>query len=124
MDGIYNRIINEHVKPLAKHVYQLEGVVWDDLRDESFIVRYKPEEQAHLGLHHDSSNITTLVNLNAGEFKGGGTYFNKTKTLINPNESGIMTLHPGNITHKHGARPVTEGTRYVVVSFIKNQTHT
>jgi hypothetical protein len=124
MDGVYNRIINEHVKPLAKHVYQLEGAVWDDLRDESFIVRYKPEEQAHLGLHHDSSNITTLVNLNAGEFKGGGTYFNKTKTLINPNESGIMTLHPGNITHKHGARPVTEGTRYVVVSFIKNQTHT
>tara|TARA_R110002153_G_scaffold169014_2_gene321804 strand:+ start:755 stop:2155 length:1401 start_codon:yes stop_codon:yes gene_type:complete len=123
MDVIYNRIINEHIQPLAKHVYQLEGTTWDGLRDESFIVRYKPEEQAHLGLHHDSSNITTLVNLNVGEFKGGGTYFNKTKTLINPNESGIMTLHPGNITHKHGARPVTEGTRYVVVSFIKSQNH-
>ena len=32
-----------------------------------------------------------------------------------------MTLHPGNITHKHGARPTTKGTRYVVVRFIKNQ---
>jgi hypothetical protein len=35
----------------------------------------------------------------------------------------MCTLHPGNITHKHGARPVTEGTRYVVVSFIKNADH-
>jgi hypothetical protein len=32
-----------------------------------------------------------------------------------------MSLHPSNITHKHGARPVTEGTRYVIVSFCKNQ---
>jgi hypothetical protein len=121
IDKIYNRLINEHIQPLAKHVYQLEGDVWDGLRDESFIVRYKPEEQAHLGLHHDASSVTALVNLNVGEFKGGGTYFSKTKTLINPDTSGVMTLHPGNITHKHGARPVTEGVRYVVVSFIKNQ---
>ena len=82
---------------------------------------YKPEEQAHLGIHHDHSNITTLVNLNPGDFKGGGTYFPKYKCNVNPKELGVMTLHPGNITHKHGARPVTEGIRYVVVSFIKNQ---
>jgi hypothetical protein len=25
--------------------------------------------------------------------------------------------HPGQITHKHGGRPVTEGTRYILVSF-------
>jgi len=121
MDKIYNKLINEHVQPLAKHVYQLDGTSWDGLRDESFIIRYKPEEQAHLGIHHDHSNITTLVNLNPGDFKGGGTYFPKYKCNVNPKELGVMTLHPGNITHKHGARPVTEGIRYVVVSFIKNQ---
>ena len=123
MEKIYNRIINEFVRPLAIWAWKLEGKSWDILRDESFIIKYTPEEQAHLGLHHDYSNITTLVNLNAGEFKGGGTYFPKYKTLVNPQEIGVMTLHPGNITHKHGARPVTEGTRYVVVSFIKNQDH-
>ena len=121
MDKIYNKLINEHVQPLAKHVYQLDGTSWDGLRDESFIIRYKPEEQAHLGIHHDHSNITTLVNLNPGGFKGGGTYFPKYKCNVNPKELGVMTLHPGNITHKHGARPVTEGIRYVIVSFIKNQ---
>ncbi len=121
MDKIYNKLINDHVQPLAKYLYQLDGTSWDELRDESFIIRYKPEEQAHLGIHHDHSNITTLVNLNPGDFKGGGTYFPKYKCNVNPKELGVMTLHPGNITHKHGARPVTEGIRYVVVSFIKNQ---
>ena len=121
MDKIYNKLVNEHIKPLAINRFQLEGRSWDYLADESFIIRYKPEEQAHLSLHHDHSSFTTLVNLNSGEFKGGGTYFPKYKCLVNPKEIGMCTLHPGNITHKHGARPVTEGTRYVVVSFIKNK---
>ena len=120
MDKIYNKLINQFVRPLAIWAYGLEGKPWDTLIDESFIIRYKPDEQSHLSLHHDFSNITTLVNLNSGEFKGGGTYFPKYKTNVNPTEPGIMTLHPGNITHKHGARPVTEGTRYVVVSFIRS----
>ena len=120
MDKIYNKLINQFVRPLAVWAYGLDGKSWDTLTDESFIIRYKPDEQSHLGLHHDFSDITTLVNLNPGEFKGGGTYFPKYKVNVNPTELGIMTLHPGNITHKHGARPVTEGTRYVVVSFIRS----
>ncbi len=121
MDGIYNRLINEFVRPLAIDRFQLEGKSWEHLRDESFIIKYPHDEQSHLSLHHDHSNLTTLVNLNPGEFKGGGTYFPKYKCNVNPKEYGVMTLHPGNITHKHGARPTTSGTRYVVVSFIKNQ---
>ena len=121
MQEIYTKVINEYVRPMAIHFYQLDGHAWDKLDDESFIIRYKPEEQAHLGIHHDHGSVTTLVNLNPGEFKGGGTYFPKFKHLVNPQEMGVMSLHPSNITHKHGARPVTEGTRYVIVSFCKNQ---
>ncbi len=109
--------------PLAIWAYGLEGTSWDVLRDESFIIRYRADEQSHLSLHHDYSNLTTLVNLNPGEFEGGGTYFPKYKTLSNPKQIGTMTLHPGNITHKHGARPVTSGTRYVIVSFLKSSAH-
>ena len=123
MDKIYNRVINDFVRPLAIDRFQLEGKSWDNLRDESFIIKYPYDQQAHLSLHHDHSNITTLVNLNPGEFEGGGTYFPKFKCNVNPKEYGVMTLHPGNITHKHGARPTTSGTRYVVVSFIKNADH-
>ena len=120
MDKIYNKLINEFVRPLAINRFWLEGKTWDYLTDESFIIKYPHDQQAHLSLHHDASSITTLVNLNPGEFEGGGTYFPKYKCNVNPKEFGVMTLHPGNITHKHGARPVTKGTRYVVVSFIKN----
>lgn len=124
MDKIWNRLINDYVKPLAVWAYELQGKSWeDDLHDESFIIKYPYNQQSHLSLHHDFCNITTLVNLNPGEFKGGGTYFPKYKCLVNPEEIGVMTLHPGSITHKHGARPVTEGTRYVVVSFIKSKDH-
>tara|TARA_R100001509_G_scaffold164900_1_gene144126 strand:- start:112 stop:1455 length:1344 start_codon:yes stop_codon:yes gene_type:complete len=123
MDKIYNRVINDHVRPLAINRFWLEGESWTYLRDESFIIKYPHDQQAHLSLHHDHSSITTLVNLNPGEFKGGGTYFPKFKCNVNPKEMGVMTLHPGNITHKHGARPVTEGIRYVVVSFIKSKDH-
>ena len=121
MEDIYNKVINDYARPLAINRFQLDGKSWEHLRDESFIIRYKPEEQAHLGIHHDHGTITTLVNLNPGQFEGGGTYFPKFKYLANPKEIGAMTLHPSNITHKHGARPVTKGTRYVVVSFCKNK---
>ena len=120
---IYNRVINDFVRPLAIDRFQLEGHSLNHLTDESFIIRYKADEQPHLDIHHDHSNITTLVNLNPGEFKGGGTWFPKYNYLANPTEIGMCTLHPGNITHKHGARPVTDGTRYVVVSFIKSKDH-
>lgn len=123
MDKIYNKVINDYVRPYAIDRYQLDGKDWDKLSDESFIIKYPHDAQAHLSVHHDYSNLTTLVNLNPGEFEGGGTYFPKYKYLANPKEIGMCTLHPGNITHKHGARPVTKGTRYVVVSFIKSGSH-
>jgi GR25 family glycosyltransferase involved in LPS biosynthesis len=123
MDQIYNKVINEFVRPYAIDRYKLDGTDWNVLRDESFIIKYPHDKQAHLGVHHDYSNITTLVNLNPGEFEGGGTYFPRYKTNVNPKQMGVATLHPGNITHKHGARAVTKGTRYVVVSFIKGDGH-
>tara|TARA_Y100000385_G_scaffold287267_1_gene351174 strand:+ start:122 stop:1489 length:1368 start_codon:yes stop_codon:yes gene_type:complete len=123
MEDIYNKVINYYVRPYAINRFQLEGNSWDHLSDESFIIKYPFDEQSHLGVHHDYSSITTLVNLNPGGFEGGGTYFPKYKCLVNPKEIGMATLHPGNITHKHGARPTTSGTRYVVVSFISNSDH-
>jgi hypothetical protein len=50
------------------------------------------------------------------DYEGGGTYFKQQK-LLHRGEIGEVTMHPGNITHKHGARPTTGGTRYVIVSF-------
>lgn len=122
-EACWRRVINEYVNPLAHHIWKLEGDEWKVLKDESFILKYNPDNQAHLAVHHDYSDITTLINLNPQDFEGGGTYFPQYKVLASPKEPGMCTLHPGNITHKHGARPVTKGTRYAVVSFIRSGTH-
>ena len=120
MDEVYNKVINDLVVPLVCWYWKLEGDKWErkDRIDESFIVKYIPEEQAHLSLHHDNATMTCVVKLN-NDFKGGGTYFPMYKTLVQPARIGHAFVHPSSMTHRHGARPVIEGERYVLVSFIQ-----
>jgi len=115
---IYNRVLREFVYPLCVHVWDLHGDDWLKMNSENFMARYTPDKQAHLSLHHDFSNITTVVKLN-DEFDGGGTWFPKYNKLSNPKRVGTATLHPGMVTHLHGARPIYSGRRYITVSFMK-----
>ena len=115
MDQTYNNILKEYVYEAAIEKWKLEGDSWKKLNFENFIIKYLPNQQSHLSLHHDSSKITSIVTLNEN-FKGGGTYFERQKFLLK-NRTGYVSIHPGNITHRHGARPITEGVRYVLVTF-------
>lgn len=58
---------------------------------------------------------------NNDDFTGGGTYLPKYNLTVNPRKKGNAIAHPGMITHKHGGRPVDSGTRYILVTFTKNQ---
>lgn len=118
LNDIYNRVLDEVVRPLAIHLWTLEGTQWDAFSNENFMARYTTTRQSHLSLHHDRSHLTMLVKLN-DEFSGGGTWFPQYQKLSNPKEVGTAVLHPGMVTHRHGARPITSGSRYVVVSFIR-----
>lgn len=116
----YMEILKQYVMPLAIHMWALNGSGWDNMSSENFLAKYTPKAQGHLGIHHDSSDITCLIQLSdLDEYEGGGTWFRRQKKLIK-NSIGYATLHPGNITHKHGARAVTSGARYIIVSFMKN----
>jgi len=119
MKEIYTRVIREFVAPLATWYFTLEGEGWDTVVDETFIIRYKPDLQGQLSVHHDYSSYTIGVKLN-DEFEGGGTFFPKYGVNALPKRNGNAFLHPGMITHRHGGRPVYSGTRYINVSFIKN----
>jgi len=118
LDEIYKRVLHDVVFPISIHLWKLEGTGWDNMSSENFMARYTTDRQSHLSLHHDFSHITMVVKLN-DEFDGGGTWFPKYKTLSNPKRVGTATLHPGMITHLHGARPITVGTRYINVSFMR-----
>ena len=116
LDEIYNKVIDEVIKPLCVHYWTLEG--WNSIESENFMARYTTDRQSHLSLHHDFSHITMVVKLN-DEFEGGGTWFPKYNKLSNPKRVGTATLHPGMITHLHGARPIYAGKRYICVSFMR-----
>ena len=119
LNEIYNKVLDEVVRPLAIHLWNLEGNQWEAFSTENFMARYTTTRQSHLSLHHDRSHLTMVVKLN-DEFSGGGTWFPQYQKLSNPKEVGTAVLHPGMITHRHGARPITLGKRYIAVSFIRS----
>ena len=120
MDRIYYEVLKEYVIPATIHLFSLQGKGWDNMKSEDFLAKYVPNAQGHLSLHHDHSNITALVTLsNFEEYEGGGTYFSHQKKLVKEKQ-GYVSIHPGNITHRHGARATTKGIRYIIVSFMKN----
>ena len=124
MDRIYYEVLKEYVMPAAIHLYHLTSTGWDCMTTEDFLAKYIPSAQGHLSLHHDASDITALVTLsNFDEYEGGGTYFSHQKKLVKEKQ-GYVSIHPGNITHRHGARATTKGTRYILVSFMSQNNNT
>ncbi len=120
LQSAYHQVLKEVVYPLCIHLWTLEGKGWKDMFSENFLARYTTDRQSHLSLHHDFSHITMVVKLN-DEFDGGGTWFPKYNLLSNPERVGTATLHPGMVTHLHGARPIHAGKRYICVSFMRKQ---
>ena len=120
MNEIYMEVLREYVMQFSTYIWALEGRGWPTMVSENFLAKYTPNAQGHLSIHHDSSDVTCLVQLSdLNEYEGGGTWFRRQKKLVK-SPIGYCTIHPGNITHKHGARAVTNGTRYIIVSFMKN----
>lgn len=120
LDEIYYTVLQRYVFPFAIYKFGLDGNGWPEMSSENFLARYNTTAQGHLSIHHDASDITCLVQLSdLDEYEGGGTWFWRQKKLIKA-PIGYCSIHPGNITHKHGARPVSKGQRYIIVSFMKN----
>jgi len=97
LKDMYNWVLHEYCHPIARHIWGLE---------------------AALDIHHDHADYTFTVGLNT-DYEGGGTWFPRQQILANP-KSGYCTLFPS-VTHRHGGRPTTKGTRYIVVSFVKKE---
>ena len=117
-EEIYHEILEEYAHPVIWDVWRLNAGKDKKKRMDTFIAKYdnvSENAQNHLGCHHDQAEYTLVLTLN-DDFEGGGTWFPNQKILLK-NPVGYMTLHP-NTTHRHGARPVLTGTRYVLISFV------
>ena len=65
----------------------------------------------------DSYSFVLTLNRPGIDFKGGGTRFLR-QNVIAPGKKGWATIHPGRLTHYHEGLPITDGTRYIMVSFV------
>ena len=113
--SLYHRVLEDFVYPVAIQKWALEGKEWPTMSSENFIIKYDKSIQGHLSLHHDSASISMVLALNE-DYEGGGTYFWRQKEL-HKGKTGYISVHPSVITHRHGARAVTKGQRFVLVSF-------
>ncbi|CAH1395027.1 unnamed protein product [Nezara viridula] len=86
----------------------------------NFVVRYRPDEQPSLRPHHDSSTYTVNIALNRRgiDYEGGGCRFLRYNCSITDTKVGWLLLHPGRLTHYHEGLLVSNGTRYIMVSFV------
>ncbi|XP_050059539.1 procollagen-lysine,2-oxoglutarate 5-dioxygenase isoform X1 [Aphis gossypii] len=86
----------------------------------NFVVKYNPLGQASLRPHHDSSTYTINIALNSPgkDYQGGGCHFLRYKCKVTNMKVGWMLMHPGRLTHYHEGLEVTNGTRYIMISFV------
>jgi len=121
LNDVYNKFLKEYIVPLAMNIYGgISGEMDLMTETENFIAKYPPNhDHSLLPCHVDDSEFTVQVCLNNNDdYIGGGTWFPKQRTLVKV-PKGYMTMHPGSLGFRHGARRVLSGTRYQLVSFIK-----
>ncbi|XP_061393168.1 procollagen-lysine,2-oxoglutarate 5-dioxygenase [Musca vetustissima] len=119
LDALWLQFLNLFVRPLQEKVFL--GYYHNPPRSlMNFVVRYRPDEQPSLRPHHDSSTYTINIALNrAGiDYEGGGCRFLRYNCSVTATKKGWMLMHPGRLTHYHEGLRVTNGTRYIMISFI------
>lgn len=111
--------LREYVRPVQERVFS--GYYHDPPKAiMNFVVRYRPDEQPSLRPHHDASTYTLNLALNEGgeDYSGGGSHFIRQNCSVTGSPRGWGIIHPGRLTHYHEGLTTTNGTRYIMVSFI------
>lgn len=119
LDKHWLHILKEYVRPLQEMVFT--GYYHNPpVSVMNFVVRYRPDEQPSLRPHHDSSTYTINLALNTPhvDYEGGGCKFIRYDCSVKDTKRGWLLMHPGRLTHYHEGLRVTNGTRYIMVSFI------
>ncbi|CAB3978182.1 procollagen-lysine,2-oxoglutarate 5-dioxygenase 3-like [Paramuricea clavata] len=110
--------LKTYVAPIANHIFT--GYYSESRAFMNFVVKYHPSKQYFLRPHHDSSTYTINVALNRRgvDYEGGGARFTRYDCAVQDTKVGWALMHPGRLTHQHEGLPTTNGTRYIMISFI------
>jgi GR25 family glycosyltransferase involved in LPS biosynthesis len=118
LDQQWNFIVRNYIAAVARVLYNNYKTKDVNL---AFVVKYDVEGQQALSPHHDASTYTVNIALNRGDgidYNGGGCRFVRQNFVLKNQPVGTCSIHPGRLTAYHEGLPVTEGTRFILVSFI------
>jgi hypothetical protein len=113
--------IRKHTTPAINHYSSKNDTIIT--QDEGFnMLRYGITQK--YDYHVDSNwdiyrTASILVYLNPQEYEGGGTHFRNFDLLVKPEKPAIVVF-PANYAYIHSASPVTEGEKYVLVSWMND----
>ncbi|XP_069474352.1 procollagen-lysine,2-oxoglutarate 5-dioxygenase 2 isoform X2 [Ambystoma mexicanum] len=118
LENEWLHFIREFIAPVTLKVFA--GYYTKGFALLNFVVKYSPDRQRSLRPHHDSSTFTINIALNSKDvdFQGGGCRFHRYNCSLDSPRKGWSFMHPGRLTHLHEGLLVTNGTRYIAVSFI------
>ena len=84
------------------------------------IANYNLKNKKQGAWHHDaSSDVSIVVPLNTGDYKGGGTEF-LNRGIVEPLPTGSGLIFPS-YTHMHRGLAVEEGDRYLLVFWLNSE---
>lgn len=92
-------------------------------QDEGFnMLHYKVSNKYDYHSDSDWTNYRTvscLVYLNPSDYEGGETHFKKFDIKVKP-EKPALVVFPSNYSYLHASLPVTEGEKYILVSWMND----
>ena len=106
-------VVQNVLSPIIFSLYQREV---SDIASVQ-IANYNLQDKKQGAWHHDeSADISVVIPLNTGGYKGGGTEFHNHGT-IKPLPSGHALIFPS-FTNLHRGLPVESGDRYLLVFWL------
>jgi hypothetical protein len=112
-------IFLENIGPL-EHDYKVEHGLSTTWHDQYSILKYGVGQKFvnHIDDHKDYHRRMSTVYYINDDYKGGEIVFPRFGITYKP-EANDLIIFPSTYVYNHSVLPVTEGTRYAVVSWLK-----
>jgi predicted 2-oxoglutarate/Fe(II)-dependent dioxygenase YbiX len=121
-DSLLTRFVQDSIS-IAIHDYSKNYIHCRINQNESVgILKYTPGGwyDTHIDASWQTYRILSmLIYLNPQDYEGGETWFPKFDIKIKP-ESPAIVLFPSNYVYEHQAMPVTDGEKFVLVSWMSD----
>uniref|UniRef100_A0A671SJT1 Procollagen-lysine,2-oxoglutarate 5-dioxygenase 3-like n=1 Tax=Sinocyclocheilus anshuiensis TaxID=1608454 RepID=A0A671SJT1_9TELE len=127
---------DSHVKHMSYLLHCYKHLV-DLHHKQQNLIKYQHLKQIHIFAQFESLNktepfflhiltisyymshkINMYVCVCVCVYQGGGCRFLRYDCTVESPRKGWSFMHPGRLTHYHEGLPVTQGTRYIMVSFV------